>query len=359
MVNGALLYPNIHLKNPTAIKESLLFYDNLYRIVPEGITPKDDKEIENFNDDYNLINEIRPEKYVENTYKKFNKNLKNWSLTASGISFNIDSKLHKDKVYDKLRQKFIDEGLLDYDGTWFRGNASFIGNYMVYLAMEISKRNDLSLVTNDVPAWVSEEFMNYNGNYYSEESKLVGIYGNLEVTHRLLGLYVIDYIPSNINEITFDSIVEFRDEYKTERKNFFDKYLEFQNKVSSISSKEVYFKTIENQLDYLHDALDEYKKSCSYFKADGFFGSKIVTFPAIVDIAEGFGLIEQSLKSSLMASGLIIGGLWDLISARQRISDIRKNNPYSYLVSLEKYDFNSIKRSNSLLSCEFKEFIED
>jgi hypothetical protein len=219
MVNGALLYPNIHLKDSKTIKESLLFYENLYRIVPDGITPKDDEEIKNFNDEYNLIKEISPEEYVENTYKEFTKNLKNWSITASGISFNTDdesySRLHKDKVYDKLRKKFIEEGILEYDGTWLSGDASFIGNYMVYLAIEISNKNDLCLVTDDVSAWVSQEFMNYDGNY-SESSIDDG-------THGLLSMYVIDYIPSNINEITFDSIVEFRDQYNTERKNFFNK----------------------------------------------------------------------------------------------------------------------------------------
>lgn len=357
MVNGALLYPNINLKDSKTIKESLLFYDNLYRIVPEGIIPKDDQEIKTFNDEYNLIKEISPEEYVKNTYKKFTENLKNWSITASGIDFNADdesySRLHKDKVYDKLRKKFIEEGILEYDGTWLRGDASFIGNYMLYLAIEVSNKNDLCLVTDDVPAWISQEFMNYDGNY-SDCS-----FDNHDVTHGLLGMYVIDYIPSNINEITFDSIVEFRDQYTTERKNFFEKYLKFQNEVSSIPSTNVKFDKIQKELKSLHEGMKDYKESCSYFKTDGFFGSKVFTFPTLINVAESLVSIEPGLKGSLMGAGLFIGGLWDLISARQRISDIKKGNPYSYLVSLEKYDFEAIKRLNSGLRYEIKDFIED
>lgn len=356
MVTGALLYPNIHLKNAGTVKESLLFYEKLYRIVPEGITPEDNKEIENFNDEYDLIKEISPKEYIENTYKEFTEHLKNWSATASGISFNTDdlsySRLHKDKVYDKLRKKIIQEGILDFDGTWFEGDASFIGNYMMYLAIEISNRNDLCLVTDDASAWVSQEFMNYDGNY-SDSCIDNG-------THKLLGLYVMDYIPSNINEITFDRIVEFRDQYKYERKNFFNKYLELQNELSSIASKTVLSDKIEDQLESLRDGKDEYKKSCSYFKTDGFLGSKVVTFPALIDAVASFGpYMEQGLKSSLMAAGLFIGCLWDLILARQRISEIKKSNPYSYLVFLEKYDFHAIKRLDSGLRYDIKEFIED
>lgn len=358
MVNGALLYPNIHLKNSKIIKESLLFYDNLYRIVPEGIIPKDDKEIKHFNDEYNLIKEISPKEYVKNTYKEFTKNLRNWSITASGLSFDEDeesySRLHKDKVYDKLRKTFIEEGILEYDGTWFRGNASFIGNYMIYLAIEMSNKNDLCLVTNDVPAWVSQEFMNYDGNYadYAECSFGGG-------THKLLGMYFIDYIPSNINEITFDSIVEFRDQYNTERKNFFNNYLKFQNEVSSITSTNVLSDKIEKNLDSFYEGIKDYKESCSYFKTDGFFGSKVFTFPTLMGATDTFVSIDPGLKSLLMAAGLFIGGLWDLISARQRISDIKKSNPYSYLVSLEKHDFGAMKHLNSRLGYEIKEFIDD
>lgn len=64
MVNGALLYPSINLKNTTVVKESLLVYDNLYRIVPDEVTPEDDKEIEIFNYEYGLIKEISPKEYV-------------------------------------------------------------------------------------------------------------------------------------------------------------------------------------------------------------------------------------------------------------------------------------------------------
>ncbi len=369
MVNGALFYPNIHLKNPEVVKESLLFYDNLYRIVPDEVSPEDDKEIEIFNYEYGLIKEISPKEYVEETYNQFKKNLKSWSKTASGISFDSgsrvhqnlkswsktasgNSRMHKDKVYEDLRRKIVDEIIVDYDGTWFSGNDSFIGNYMVYLALEVSKRNNLCLVTDYDSAWTSQEFMNYNGNYSTDSCPF-------DEPSRLLGMYIYDYVPSNISKTTFDDIVEFRERYRTERKNFINKYSEFQTELSSITSKEVFSAKIEDQVKSLRQGINDYKESCSYFKAEGFFGLSVVTIPALLDVADTLVSIDPKMKSSLMISGLAFGILWGLTSAKQNIKELQKTNPYSYLVILDKYNFEKVTNFNSDLFDDNHQFIED
>lgn len=45
MLRSTLIYPNLHFTDDQTIKESLLLYDKLYRIVPEEITPKDSDRI--------------------------------------------------------------------------------------------------------------------------------------------------------------------------------------------------------------------------------------------------------------------------------------------------------------------------
>jgi len=260
------------------------------------------------------------------------------------------TRLHKDKVYSILREKILDEVVLDFDGTWFTGDDSLIGNYMMYLAIEISNRNDLSLVTDYKPAWTCQEFMNYDGNYMDN-------LGN--GTHSLLAVYLYDYIPSNINKISFDSIVEFRDRYKIERKNFLHKYLEFQDEITSISSETIVDDKIQDQLEILNQGVIDFKKSCSYFKADGFFGLNVLTFPALLEVADYFITVDPKMKSSLMTMGLGFGFLWGLMSTRKNIGEIKKTNPYSYLVSLDKYNFKNIDTVNSKLCYDIHQFIED
>jgi len=130
--------------------------------VPKEIIPDDHLEIKHFNTEYGLIKEISPEEYTKNTYQQFQKDIESW--TADGLDFdpgdNSFSRLHKDKVYDKLREELIALGW-KFDGTWFTGRRTLIGSYMTYLANEISNRNKLSLMTLDVPAWTCQEYMNY------------------------------------------------------------------------------------------------------------------------------------------------------------------------------------------------------
>lgn len=352
---GALVYPNINLRRPDLIKESLLLYENLYRIVPEGIVPKDDKEIDEFNREYELIGEISPKQYVRDTYDRFKGELENWSTVAMGLDFDPKdhsyTRLHKDKVYDRLRKEIIDEGFLDYDGTWFQGDETFIGSYMMYLAIEISSRNNLFLITDDTSAWTCQEFMNYGGDYASSYVS--------ENTHSLLNMYIKDYVPSNIEDISFDSIIEFRDRYKQERRNFVSKYAEFQDEITSIASKDVLDDRIRDHIGELDDAVRDFKDKCSFFKTDRFFGLRAVSIPAIISVAESFVSLDPSIKGPLMVVGLAFGGLWGLVSTKRAIKDIRKSNPYSYLVCLEKHDFKTLGGLNTYLSEEVKEFVED
>jgi hypothetical protein len=58
--SSVLLYPNIELKDPTLVKEALLLYDNLYRIVPSDYEPIDHPEIQQCNEDFEIVASISP-----------------------------------------------------------------------------------------------------------------------------------------------------------------------------------------------------------------------------------------------------------------------------------------------------------
>lgn len=353
MIDSVLMYPNIHLKDTKTVKEGLLLYDNLYRIVPEEIEPDDIKEIQTFIEEYGLIKNIDPSNYIKNTYNKVEKNIDRWKENATGIDFKDEKedydKLHKGKVYEKLHKQIVNEGILDFDGTWYRGDDSFISSYMMVLAQEISNKNSLGLLTYENPAWTCQEFLNYDGQY----SSLIG-----DKTHALIGVYLFDYLPLDIDTISFDSIMEFRDRFKYERQNFLKVYLNFQKELENIAEKVVIDDKIESQMDQIREGVEEFKKACSYFKIDKFFGLKLFTIPVVIEKADLL-IDDPTIKSILFSIGMAIGGIWGIFSKHREIRIMNKSNPYSYLVQLEKYAFEDIETIGSSLASDINEFIED
>jgi hypothetical protein len=358
--NSVLLYPNIELKDPILVKEALLLYENLYRIVPSDYKPKDDPEIQQCNEDFEIVASISPEKYTEETYQKFQTKVKKWSHIAAGFSstkINRSSRLHEGKVYDELRKYLIDEGLLIKDGRWLRGNNALVANYMIYLSNEIATQNQLRLLTNVSPAWTTQEFINYDGNY--NEIPYEQVHYTDFSGRSLIGLYLIDFIPKNIAKIPFSEIMVFRDEYQKERENFLLEQSHFIDELQKINDPLVLNDRIRSLQSRLQTALRDYRDACKKLGAKQFFGAKIVTVPLVMPVASFLTSNDPGLTLALSSVGIAFGGLWTLDSYFDKRDQLQKKNPYSYLDLLEKYSFQSIENVNSQLSSEMKEFILD
>lgn len=354
MLRSTLIYPNLHFTDDQTIKESLLLYDKLYRIVPEEITPKDSDKIKKFNDDYNnIIKNISPKKYVMKVSNDFKNNLDRWRKNASGMMIDPDNPnsaiLYEEKVYDKLQQIFIDEGYLAYRDGYLIGNDELIHSYMTYLALEMSTKNNLDLVTYHDNAWTCQEYLNYDGQF-------AGITD--EDAQSLVALYLYDYIPKNIYSVSFDKIMKFRDKYEDQRKNLLKVLSEFQKELEGIDLGNIKSDTIEDQVKELHNQVKDFKDACSYFKIDKFFGVRVVTVPAVIQGAVTY-MNDPKINAFLVPFGFVLGGLWGLYSINRDVKELKKKNPYSYLVSLEEL---KTKRKNwyiTKINENIKEFIED
>jgi len=355
--SSVLFYPKIDLQDKTLVKEALLLYDNLYRIVPNDVVPNDNPEIKSFIDQYDLIKPIDPKPYTKETMEQFKTKLDEW--TAAGFHFEKDEKtsfLHSGKVYDKLRNYLLKEKLLSEDGCWLRGNEILISNYMIFLSNEISHQNKLALLTNFSPAFTIQEYVNYNGNF--DDFPGIDFSGNKN-NQALLSMCLIDYIPNNIEEISFSSLVEFRDEYRHERKNFLSQISSFPKELSHIREQSVFKDRLESLQDSLEDSLTDYKNSCSQIRAKYYWGAKFLTFPILIPIAEKFLSTDLGIIKGLAALGIFFGGLWTFYSYENDLECLQKTNPYSYLDLLESYSFEDIDNMNWLLKNEMKEFVCD
>jgi len=358
--SSVLLYPNINLKDPILVKEALLLYDNLYRIVPSDYEPKDHPEIQQCNSDYDIVASIYPEKYAEDTYKKFQTKMKKWSSIAAGFSpvkIARSNKLHEGKVSNELQKYFIDEGLLVKNGRWLRGNNALIANYMIYLSSEIAAQNHLSLLTNISPVWTTQEFLNYDGNYNQTSE---GLYSSNVLNHSLIGMYLTDFIPNNLGIIPFSEIMAFRDDYRLERQNFLREQSQFIDELTRIKDPLVFKDKIISLQKRLQDSLINYKDSCNKLVREKFFyGVKVVTIPLNSSVAACVLSQDPNLFLLLSSVGISFGLIWSLCSYYDERNELQKTNPYSYLDLLQKYSFQTIKGVNSKLSLETMEFILD
>jgi len=358
--SSVLLYPNIELKDPILVKEALLLYDNLYRIVPSGYKPKDHPKIQQCNEDSEIIAPIYPEEYTEDTYQKFQTKIKKWSPIAAGFSpkkIALSDKLHEGKVYGELRKYLIDEGLLIKDGRWLRGNNALVANYMIYLSNEIATQNHLGLLTNNSPAWTTQEFINYDGNYNQTS---YGEFYHPNVSNRsLIGIYLTDFIPKNLGKIPFSEIMAFRDEYQQERQNFLREQSLFIEELPKIKDPLVFKDRIKSLQGRLQISLKNYRDSCKKLGPKQFFGAKVVTIPLVPPVAAYALSLDPGLTLALSSIGITFGGLWSLHSYYDERDELQKTNPYSYLDLLQKYSFQTIEEVNSQLSSEMREFILD
>jgi len=160
MPTSALAYPNISFADPSPVRMGLLLWDNMYRIVPPGVVPHDNPEVEEFAD-RGFIVSLSPERYREKASKTFKEELGGWSKLAAGLNHEIreeEAMLHEDKVYLQLREQLVRDGPLKINGEWLVGPRALIDQYMIYLATEVAAGNQLAMVTNSPAAWTSQAF---------------------------------------------------------------------------------------------------------------------------------------------------------------------------------------------------------
>lgn len=356
--NSVLFYPHIELHDVTLLKESLLLYDNFFRIVPNGFIPNDHPEVKEFIKEYDLVKPIDPGRYTESTMQKFQIKLDEWN--AAGLSYDEFEKpsfLHERKMYHKLRDSLVKEHKLLRDGCWLKGDAGFIANYMIFLSKEISRKNKLALLTNDSPAFTVQDYFNYNGNY--GDSPYLNLEGGRSTDRAIISMAITDYIPDNIEKIPFSSIIEFRDDFKQERKHFLEKFSNFSEELSNIQEPSVFNDRICSIKDSLESSVWAYRGSCDNLKPKHFFGAKVVTIPMFLPIANYFLSLSPDVIQELTFCGIFFGGLWALHSYNEDFDKLQKENPYSYLDLIQKFTVDPIEEINDELHAQINEFVCD
>jgi len=337
MIDNALYYPNINFHNAIYLKSMAMFYDYIYRIVPNDIHPDDDFSLQPLLEDTTIGRPIDPLPYSKKASKKFLKQKEHWdaaALMSSGEEDDEFARLHQDKTDHVVRDLFQKLG---YEETeeWLYVPMELASNYMLFLAKEIAKKNNLQLITNEWAPWTATTYFNLNGGLdesimsYDLESEY------FEDPYALYSLIVGEITPMNISEIPSEKIVKFRENRKDEIQNFRSMIMELYNELQKLDDPFVRSDHIKKKIKSLKEAKQDYQDSADIIKAKGWFGVSFMGFPAPVALGKLFEIPHASTVA-LAATGLAVGGLFNIKNTKAELKKLQKENPISALIEMRK-----------------------
>ncbi|MFT5730786.1 MAG: hypothetical protein ACI8PB_004976 [Desulforhopalus sp.] len=340
MINNALYYPHIAFSNPSWLKSMALFYDSIYRIVPNNIIPEDNEELQPLLEDPSIGKMIDPARYSPSASNDFLNDKENWDAAAFVCNDEDEvekvlSRLHSEKTDEKVRTLFSSLGYGNLEDEWFHIPTELASHFMLYLANDIAKKNELNLITNDWAPWTATTYYNLDGNFddcvllYEQNNKYS------DDPFALFSLIIGEITPINIHEISGEEIISFREKRKDEitqlRETIYQLYSELQKLEDPVVRKDL----IDSKINELLKAQENYKKCADIIKAKGWMGSVFLGLPAPVALGSLLNIPSASIVS-LGAASLAIGGIFNLQSSKAELLELQKRTPISALVSMSK-----------------------
>lgn len=362
MSKDILYYPTIEfsINDYEWLWRAALLWDKVYRIVPDGYNLNEPPNIQEICSTGEIGIPLCPRKYSATASKKFINKLDNRDWQAAALEFNVDdidkyeqyTRLHKDKVDVSLRNLMLLSPETVEDDEWLYVSKEMANHYMIYLATEIAKANNLSLNTHNPDVWTASTFFIHDGkvqegffpgNSYVESSRAA-----------LAPVIVNSIFPDNILDITPKQIIEFRSKRKDERKQFHQAFDLFCDKLSQATDPQILNQIWEDEKKEIEYALTEYKKSMDILKVIK-WGGYISSLVTIATDALGYTNFNTSVIQGITTAGLGIG----LLTGKLEKKFTPSATPYSYLSEARSLAPSRFKDYNYVLYRKIEEFIND
>lgn len=362
MGKNILYYPTIEFKQEDYrwLWISSLLWDRIYRIVPDGYSLHEPRNIQELCSTNEIGIPLSPNKYSKKISDEFLSKIENREWQAVALEFNhedIDAynqycRIHKDKIDVTLQNVLLIDKNISEDKEWLYVPQEMSNIYMTYLAKHIASENKLALNTHDETIWTASTFFLYDeqiqdglypGEDYMENSQ-----------ETLASLMINDIIPENIMDISPKILLKFREQRKDERAQFIQAIDAFGDKLSGVNDSRILQEIIRDERIKVEYALNEYKKSMDLLKVTKWLGCLTSLITISVD-ALGYSNLDSNTISALTKTGFGIGCITGLIEGR--IST--EKTPYSYLTSMKSILPNQFNDYYYHLYRNIEEFIND
>lgn len=334
MLENALYYPYIEFHDDNWLKAMAMYYDNIYRIVPKDITPNDSGSIKPLIENSSIGTKIDPSPYVQEAANLFLEKREDWSATALCDSDDDDpTMLHNEKIDQKVRNLFCTLGYKETN-SWLNVPASLASNYMLFLAREIGKKNNLNLITSEWAPWTATTYFALDGGvdlsrmYFDKDKQLN------DDRFALFSLIVNEIIPINISEIPAGKIAEFRLKRKDEIARFRMALTEVHDELQKLEDPVVRTDCIKAKIDEFKKAKEEYQKSADLIKTKGWCGIFFMGLPAYIELGIFFNMPSATMVMWGI-TGLAIRRIVNLKNTEAELRKLQKDNPVSLLANME------------------------
>jgi hypothetical protein len=159
------------------------------------------------------------------------------------------------------------------------------------------------------------------------------------MTH-LVCLVVGGITPVNISEIPADRILDFKTKRTDEIANFRKCLSDLHDELRVIDANEIKIDAIRDKVKALNQAKVDYRNSADLIQVKGWTGTKMLGFPAVIELAKIMGIPLASMipidTTALEFAGIALGALFTIKSNSQDLKKLNKENPASFLIEMQR-----------------------
>lgn len=197
-----LYYPTIEFQSDAWIKTCLLFWDKIYRIVPEDYLPRDSDETKIAISNGFIENITLSKSDLAQTADKYETFYNNLDFKPACLDTNYcSSRLHADKVEDRLKPFFLSFAkAIDRNG-FFRIPPEIANGYMFFLADTVSNRRNISKLTDSADKYSAMIYFEGKGCF---DEWLI----NPDNKNSYMNMVVERLVPKDIEYISMDTTIK-------------------------------------------------------------------------------------------------------------------------------------------------------
>lgn len=335
----SLYYPNIHIADEGWLKRSLLYWDTVRRIVPDGFEPYDKGDCYRAVEEQLLIT-TSPTSYLSEAAERFKAKIPALleQIRQRGESLEVDDpedaardpnrRIHTAKMEYHLREQLITDQIAQIEGDWIVGHRDLGDWYMACLATAMSEKIGSPVVTDFKTNNAIGEYLTNANPASREESPELGT--------AMLRLRIPFPDTETIADVPLGEILKFRDRYADERRNLRDSLEDLMKDVPKISDHNAVRDHLRDKQARLNKAIEDHRRA-----ADRFY---IKAIPSILQISVPTGPMALAAFFHAPVSVLAAVGTGAVASLAlawwAKLKDERvavKAKPYQYLLTLEEH----------------------
>jgi len=347
-MSHALYYPTIEFQDEDVIKRSLLVWDGVFRIVPEGYAPSDSEEIREAEASGALhrIQISQREKADAadgflTMYEEWRSpnNVRSW---PAGLDSSTFTRLNFEKIDAKLQPLFEQLATaVDADG-FYQIPEELAGGYMFFLANAIARTRNLELLTDSADQWVV-------GTYFHQDGDIPDNLYDEEAARQLCSLTVADLLPDSLQDVPFEKVLRYVEQHHGERTELRKALAGLQQQLVQCNSREHWEFLRTEFVKDMERAMRDYRKSMAFFGKRSLTAVLCAGVPATLGAA---AIPGADLFSPMTISASLGIGALAALASRAPLSP--KAALGSYLIEAPTSHV-----SHDRLHRKFKEFIDD